>query len=151
MTISSWGTGRVDYSQNVEYSTEPVIRSWESQYTYFNEFLNVAAGASATLNIDIETDYLTILYDFYLSTPNNVMIGLNCYAVGTDGTAAPIFRDRRFTNIYHPIPQGFPFFHTIRIIYYNYSEIELDYLYLSMFGITTAEKEYYLTYTGPGV
>lgn len=148
MAVQSWGTGRKDYSENVEYSVEPVIRGPQTQYTYYEEFLNVAAGASSTVDIDITADTVVILYDFYLSSIANVLLDFNIFAIGTDGSVATVFRDRGFQSIYHPIPSGFPFFNTYRLGYTNNSEILID-LIFTVAGLYTSEDEYYLTITGP--
>ncbi|GAI51507.1 unnamed protein product, partial [marine sediment metagenome] len=108
MTVAPWGTGRKDYSENVEYSVEPVIRGPQTQYNYYLEIPNVAAGGSATVDIDITADTVVILYDFYLTATADVMLDFNIFAL-SNGVAATIFRDRGFQRIYHPIPQGFPF------------------------------------------
>lgn len=143
MTVGNWGTGREDYSQNVEVSTEPIVRSWESQYIYFVEIPSVAANSSTTVNATIDADTVVILYDFFLATTLNVLISLEVYAVGVDGSVGTIFRDREYQSIYHPIPVGFPFFNIIRYVYRNMSNEVID-LNLTMSGLSTAEKNYNL-------
>ena len=139
------GIGRKDYSINVETSVEPMIRSWEEQYTHCQEWVDVEAGESNTENIVLPTDYVYILYDFTLSTLANTLIGLEAHAVGADEIVAPIFEDTKYQRIYHPIPRGFPFFHIIRIVVKNLGDETLDSLVLSLAGIKTAESAYYLT------
>jgi len=147
MTVKSWGTGRKDYSQNVEYSVEPVIRGPQTQYVYYLEISDVASGGSGTVDVDITADTVVMLYDFYLTSTANVLLDFNIFAL-SNGTVATVFRDRGFQNIYHPIPQGFPFFDTYRLSYKNNGNKVVD-LAFTAAGIYTSEKAYYLTINLP--
>ena len=147
MTIESWGTGRKDYSKNIEYSTEPIIRGPQTQYVYSVELLEVAANSTTTVDVDIPADTVVMLYDFYLSANKNVYISLQIRALGTTGTYATIFKDEGYQRIAHPIPPGFPIFNSYRYIYANQSDEQID-MELSIAGIYTTEDEYYLLKSG---
>ena len=147
--VDSWGTGRPDYSENVEYSTEPIIRGAQNKYVYYLEILDVAAGGEATIDIDITADTVVMLYDFYMSSIANVLLDFNLFTIDSDGAVtATIFRDRDYQRVYHKIPQGFPFFDTYRVGYKNNSNRTID-LFLNIAGLYTSEKEYYLTVGQP--
>ena len=148
MSISAWGTGRPDYSENVEYSTEPVIRSHQNQYTHYVDYLDVAANAEVDVEVDITTDTVVMLYDFYLTANKNVLIELHFDAVSsTTGSFVTIFNDKAYSRVCHPIPNGFPIFDTYRITYMNHSTEEID-LLLTICGLYTSEKDYYLASGG---
>jgi len=63
-TVQSWGTGRKDYSENIEYSTIPIIRSHQrrkvstiSNYVYYSfDWAYVSATPINTSQYD--TDYM---------------------------------------------------------------------------------------------
>lgn len=143
-TVAARGTGRKDYSQNIEFIVEPLIRSYQQQYTYYDEYDDVAPGSSAIVDIPITTGTVAFVYDFRLATFAKILIGLTIQAVGTDGVVAHVAYARGYTNLYHNIPAGFPFFNIIRATYYNLSDKTAD-LVLSMSGMYTSEKEYHLT------
>lgn len=144
MTVLSWGTGRPDYSKNVEYSTEPIIRGPQTQYVLSEEIEDVAANSTTTVDVDITTDTVVMLYDFFLTANKNVYITLQVRALGTGGTYVSIFKDEGYQRVIHPIPVGFPVFDSYRYIYANLSDEEAD-LSLQISGLYTGEKEYYLT------
>jgi hypothetical protein len=148
MTVSSWGTGRPDYSVNIEYSTEPILRSHQNQYNYYLEITDLAPSSSlTTLDIDIPIDTVVLLYDFCLTSVKNQLLEFIVQAKGTGGGYTTIFYDENYQNIYHPIPNGFPFFDEYRIKYRNRGQSDTD-LILSIHGLYTGEDEYYLTYQG---
>lgn len=144
--VESWGTGRKDFSENVEYSTEPIIRSYQNTYTSYTEYEDVVPGVLTNVDITIPTETVLILYDFFLSSPVNVLLDFDCYAKSaTSDVYVNIFRDKGYQTIYHPIPQGFPFFSTYRIRYRNNGERNID-LILTIAGLYTSEKNYYLSW-----
>ena len=85
-TVVPTGVGRKDYSQNVEESVEPEIRSYQAEYKHFEELLAIAAGAAVTQEITITAQTVVMLYDFYLSTPSNAMLHLEVEFFSATGT-----------------------------------------------------------------
>ncbi|GAH04933.1 unnamed protein product [marine sediment metagenome] len=81
------GVGRPDYSQNVEKSVEPQIRSWQQEYQHFEE-IDVPAGESITTEIPITAQTVVIVYDFYLSAPRNVLLHMKLEFLTAAGTWA---------------------------------------------------------------
>jgi len=144
MGVESWGTGRADYSRNVEFSTEPLIRGPQTQYSLYREYLNTAANSNATVSIDTGADVVVMLYDTYLVANKNVLIEIELEAKGTGGSYATIFKHDGYQIIHHPMQRGFPVFQEYRYTYYNKSSEEID-LLLTINGLYTAEKEYYLS------
>lgn len=148
MTVQSWGTGRKDYSENIEYSVEPVIRSYQSQYVYWTEITNLTAGIEEVHTITTGSSYVVIIYDFIFTAPLNALIGLKVEAISTAGVAATIFDDTNFQAVRYKMPTGFPFFYQIKATLKNLSDVTYPTCYFSMNGLYTGEKEYYLTKTG---
>ena len=75
VTVPALGVGRKDYSTNVEMSVEPLIRSWQEEYQFYDTFV-VPAGYSVTREIDIPTQTVVMMYDVYLSTTLNALLHL---------------------------------------------------------------------------
>ncbi len=142
-TVEARGTGRKDYSMNIEYIVEPVIRSYQQLYKYFSEYIDFPPLTDITVDVDIPLDSVVFVYDFRLCTFAHVLTGLKVQAIGTDGTIADVTYGAGYTSVYQNIPAGFPFFKTIRLILSNYSDKIID-VDVSMNGMYTAEKEYYL-------
>jgi len=142
MTVQSWGTGRKDYSKNVEYATEAIIRSYQQQYVVV-ETGTLAAGASTTINTAITTETVVMLYDFNFSADSNVLISMVVYAISVAGASTYVFQDKNYQNISHCILKGFPFFGTVRSALTNDGDASINYHY-TMAGLVTGEKEYYL-------
>lgn len=142
-TVESKGTGRKDYSMNIEYIVEPTIRSYQQMYRYFAEWTDVDPYSVNPVDVAITSDTVTFVYDFRASTWANVLLGLKIEAIGTDGLVATIAQQTGDGSIYINIPAGFPFFKTIRYTVYNYSDKWLD-VDVSMNGMYTSEKQYYL-------
>ncbi len=105
--VTPLGIGRRDYSQNVEVSVEPVIRSWETAYTY---------SVQAMLNpgvtvLDLQTrpvDRVWMLYDFFVSVPANVLLQLDAIAVPITGPEAAFLQEYDYQNIEKHLSRGMP-------------------------------------------
>ena len=64
ITVEQRGVGRKDYSSTIEHSVEPIIRSYQEDYSHWDT-ITVAAGAQETIDVDITTGYVVLLYDFF--------------------------------------------------------------------------------------
>lgn len=147
MTVSSWGTGRKDYSKNVEYSTNPIIRGPQTRYIQRYSG-TLAAGGSTTINTSVTSGYVVMLYDFTFAADLNALLSLVVYAVSTAGSAVEVFQDKKYQSIYYNILKGFPFFGTIRSVLTNDGDQSINYEY-TIAGFETSERQYNLTITLP--
>lgn len=142
VSLTPVGVGRKDYSANVEYAVEPVIRSYENMYKHYQAY-PVPAGESFTAEIEIPGKTVALLYDFVLTCPRNVLISLDVDAVDPEGAIGPIFRKSSYQTVIHHIAKGFPVFRAIRATMTNHSSFDLN-LALSIAGIYTSEETYHL-------
>jgi len=144
MGVQSWGTGRADYSRNIEFSTEPLIRGPQNQYNHTVDYEDVPANSSSTVDVDVGSDVVVMLYDNYLLANKNVLISMKLEAKGTGGSYANVFKHDGYQIIHHPLVKGFPVFKEFRYTYYNDSDETVN-LSVIVNGLYTAEKEYYLS------
>lgn len=133
--------GREDYSQNIEYAVEPVIRSWESEYRH-NEAVVVGAGEDTVSEISIEAETVVLIYDIFLSTPRNVLLNLLVEAYIGDGVWGHMAQKSGYQTLKIPLSRGFPLFDKYRITVTNFGSMDIT-CYFSSHGIVTAEKTYY--------
>jgi hypothetical protein len=142
--ITPTGVGRKDYSEMVEQSVEPLIRSYQEEFHAVLTILNVPPGGTITVDVPITSKYVAILYNFNVAVYRNVLIGLVVSAVAVDGTVAPVITENKYQRIKATLARGFPFFRTIRVAVSNYGDVALDFDFHCN-GIYTSEEEYYLT------
>jgi hypothetical protein len=64
--VSPTGVGRLDYSQDIQKSVEPVVHSWQETYEDLFTF-PLLPGATNTVTVNIDAAYMLLLYEFYLS------------------------------------------------------------------------------------
>ena len=140
-TVVPTGVGRPDYSQNVEKSVEPQIRSWQQEYQHF-EAINVAAGETVTTEILITAQTVVIVYDFYLSAPRNVLLHMKLEFLTADGTWALLIEDSGYQVIPIHYARGFPLFRKYRVEITNYGELDVTCRF-SAHGTETEENIYY--------
>lgn len=135
-TITTIGTGREDYSQSVELSTIPIIRSFQDEVTYVNTFY-VPAYSLLQQEIPVPEGYTYQLYDFYLYTDSNVLIE---FSVTINGIT--IIGARNYMSIEEIVPAGLPIgTFTLNLINYDpYSEHSILY---NHHGIAVLEKFVY--------
>lgn len=141
--VPAKGIGRKDYSSGVEFSVEPVIRSYQSVYSAW-DCVTVPAGADLTVDVQIATGYVAIVYDFYAVIPQHTLLGLAVAAV-SGGVVAPIITKQGYGSIMEHLSKGFPLFEMIRFTITNFSDVDLD-VDIGAVGIYTDEDHYYLTY-----
>ncbi len=139
--VVSTGVGRPDYSQSVELSVEPEIRSWQEEYKHFEE-IDVSAGDSVTTEIDITEETVVIVYDFYLSAPRNVLLHMDLEFFTEAGAWASIIESSGYQTVPIHYARGFPLFRKYRVTITNYGEVDVLCRF-SAHGTVTAENIYY--------
>ena len=142
-TVSTTGVGRKDYSLDVEFSVEPIVRSYQSSYVY-DEVYALTGGQTRTIDIPVSTGYVRLLYDFLLSCPANVLLGFIVQSVEADGTVNNIFEKVGYQRIEHRHDRGAPIFNMIRVTITNYSDLDLTSVALNLTGISMTTDQYYL-------
>jgi len=142
-SVAVTGVGRKDYSQEVQFSVEPVIRSYQHPYV-FDEVYALNAGETRTIDVAIPSDTVVLLYDFLCSCPANVLLGFEVLAIDQDGTVGSIFGKSGYQKVGHHHSRGAPVFRTIRIILTNYSDLALSSVAVSLHGVYTSEQQYYM-------
>lgn len=139
------GVGRKDYSAGIEFSVEPVIRSYQDVYNYWDT-LTVAPGSSETKDVEINLGYMVLLYDFFATHPTNQMISLSVYTVAA-GVAGRVVEESKHGSISKHLSKGFPFFEIVRFKVENMGEDILD-INIGTIGIITSREEYFLLSPG---
>lgn len=141
--VTATGVGRKDYSQNVEYSVEPLTRSWEETYQYYNDAISLPTGTTM-IDITLVPQTVIFIYDYVLSVPKNVLLNLRVTALTTAGVEVNILRRDGYQRVEYHMAKGYPFFNTIRVRMTNYSADTVNAI-LSLVGIVSGEHEYYLS------
>ena len=137
MATKSWGTGRKDYSEMVELSTIPVIRSWEQAAKAYAE-ISVPAGETVETEILVEGGGTHYIFDIYISVTANVLIRTTIYQSGI------LFLDKygyQFTD--WDVTAGIPFDQlTLRIINYGGEDVTAYYTHHGVYGVEAIEPKY---------
>lgn len=134
--------GRKDYSQQVEYSVEPIVRSYQDGYI-FDQLYTVDAASSMTINVTIPTNTVVLLYDFLASCTNaTTVLGMQVLAVDSAGLASSIFSKYGTQHVEHHHSRGAPVFQQIRIILTNTAGGQRT-IYVTIAGIVTGVEEYH--------
>ncbi len=141
VTVPALGVGRKDYSTNVEMSVEPLIRSWQEEYQFYDTFV-VPAGSSVTREIDIPTQTVVMMYDVYLSTTLNALLHLLAEFYTSAGTFAPHLAKSGYQCVDAHLTKGWGLFRKWRITVTNYAVVDVT-CYFSAHGIVTSETSYY--------
>ena len=135
MTVSSWGTGRVDYSQNVEESVVPIIRSYQVNAYAVEEF-TLDAGEEEDVVItlpfseDAESHFIAFIN---VSVDANVLISVAIRSAGSN-----FIREFAYQNVEVQLPQTLGLSEvTLRIK--NHSDISIRGIY-SHNGVQGTEK-----------
>jgi len=136
------GVGRPDYSQNVEMSVEPQIRSWQEEYKHFEEIDVPANGVPITTGIEITVRTVLIVYNFFLSAPRNVLLHMNLEFLAADGTWGTIIEKSGYQTVPVHYTRGFPLFRRYRVTITNYGDVAVTCRF-SAHGIVTEENIYY--------
>jgi len=140
-TVVPTGVGRPDFSQNVELSVEPQIRSWQQEYQHFEE-IDVPAGDTVQTVIEITSQTVVIVYDFYLSAPRNVLLHMKLEFLTAAGTWALLMENSGYQIVPIKYAKGFLLFRRYRVEITNYSEEDVTCRF-SAHGTETEENIYY--------
>lgn len=140
-TVKTVGIGRKDYSQSIELSVEPQIRSWQEEYQHYEE-IDVPAGDSVTTEIPITARTVVIVYDFYLSAPRNVLLHMKLEFLTANDTWGLLIEESGYQVVPIHYTRGFPLFRKYRVEITNYSERDVTCRF-SAHGTETEENTYY--------
>lgn len=141
-TVPATGIGRKDYSQDVQYSVEPIVRSYQNAYLH-DEVYAVLAGQTRTIDVQIPLQTVVLLYDFLASITSNRLIGFGVAAIDVaGGLANSIFLKAGYQAVPHHHSRGAPVFLTIRITLINYCDEDLD-VAVTLAGVYTGVEEYH--------
>ena len=141
--VAAAGTGRPDYSEGTDRSAEPVIRGWESLYAE-RVTMTVTAEDSETEDLEVDDGYVTILHDFVASRPNMGLIRFVVQSVDSDGVATTVFDKSGYQKVEEHAIKGYVFTNTIRLIVYNYDEVDETLMRIAIAGFNINEDEYYI-------
>jgi len=136
------GVGRKDYSLGVEFSVEPVIRSYQSAYSEW-DYVTVPAGADLTVDVAIPTGHVAIVYDFFASFPNLTLLEMKVRAV-SGGVVGEVGAKSGYGSVIIHLPKGFPFDEIVRFVLHNYAAFDVD-VDIGAVGIYTDLEHYTLT------
>jgi len=145
-TVTPTGVGRKDYSQDVQVSVEPIIRSYQNKYNSGLIEIDVPANGSEQQEIEFETGYVYILYDFFLSIPSNRLVRMIVHFYTAEDTWWPVVNQYGYQQVKAQLLKGFPMARKYRVTVYNYCPDDQTALF-SAHGIRTEETKYYGTTT----
>lgn len=142
MAVTSWGTGRPDYSQLSERIATPSIRTDQYSFT-MEEAVSLAAGSSSTwalwgwwllrpLPHPTEAKFIVKQIDF--TAGSNTLIGLTLQSSQSTST---IIDTSRYQNITLSFPDGIDFSYTEDAIFTRHNlspDVEIDYAF-SVHGV----------------
>lgn len=140
--VIATGIGRKDYSQQVEQSVEPIVRSYQESYV-LDEVYVVNGSSTRTIDVSIPTDTVVLLYDFLASqiTATNI-VGLQVFAIDTTGVPSSIFSKFGIQHVEHHHSRGAPVFQQIRIVLTN-PNVGVMTVYVTVAGMMTSVEEYH--------
>lgn len=143
--VATRGIGRKDYSGATEVSVEPVITSYQSVYIYSATTVDVPAGESVTIDVEVPLAQVVLLYDVFVSVPSNHLIRLVLQSIDEEGNIITDIDITAYQKIIKHFLKGDSFFKTIRFILYNYGdEVEEDFVF-GCSGLYTSLEEFYMT------
>ena len=142
--VESRGVGRKDYSLMTEFSVEPTIRSYQSLYSHY-DLISVPALGSIVIDVVIPLEQVVLLYDFLASIPSNNLIRMIVTAVAPDLSTGIAVDKSGYQVVEAHLLKGYIFFHIIRLTLYNYRDVEETDMRVSLTGLYTSEKEYYMS------
>jgi len=139
--VPAKGVGRPDYSSGVEYSVEPIIRSYQSAYSNWDT-VTVPAGADLTTDIAIPGGFVALVYDFFATAPVFSLLSMLVQAISEGVTYNVVYKSGYGSVVSH-LPKGFPFFQVLRFVLHNYADEDID-VDIGAVGVYTDEEHYYL-------
>lgn len=140
--VEAKGIGKKDYTQGIEFSVEPTIRSYQEVYSNW-QAVAVVAGATVQTDITIPGGHVAIAYDFYATFPTLTLLRMVVEAVDA-GVIVGIIRESKHGSITKHLTKGFPFLDIVRFTLENLSSVDLV-VNIGVVGIYTDEEHYYLT------
>lgn len=170
--VESWGTGRPDYSKNVETSVQPVIRSWESDWLSIDTVEDMAPNSGTAGRLITEamtTTNIYLIYDILLTCTKNALLRLGLkYYNDTLSANTTIFEEYGYQNIHYNFSQGYPItpstragsvawtgqgassynYNDLRMELFNESDETID-LFLQISGIIVSADSYNLERSEP--
>lgn len=133
--------GRSDYSTGIEFSVEPVIRSYQSAYSNWDT-VTIPAGADLTTDIAIPGGFVALVYDFFATAPVSSLISMLVQTI-SEGVIYTVVSKSDYGSVVSHLPKGFPFFEVLRFVLHNYADEDID-VDIGAVGIYTDEEHYYL-------
>ena len=138
------GIGRVDYSNAVEITTEPVITSWQNVFTFSELVAPIPAGGSLAVNMPIPSDLVVIIYDYFASIPANRLIRLVVEMVDPAGPVITVLDELAYQTVSIHLLRGKTFVGSIRYTLYNYAATPETGMRIGAAGIYTTEDQFTL-------
>lgn len=139
-SVAVAGIGRADYSKNIEQSVEPLIRSYQSGYHY-NNLVPIGAGVEQIIEVPITSGFVELIYDIYVTNPNNVLVGVIMEFYTAAGTWAFFVAKQAMMTVDIHMAKGFSVFGKYRFRILN-TGAAADFN-ISVHGIQTAETQYF--------
>lgn len=138
--VTTWGTGRKDYSSNVEGSVLPVIRSYQVNATAYETF-TLAAGE--TKDVPITMDFSPgaashFIFHIDVTVDANVLIVAEIHTVAVDVGDVIVTTEQGYQQIRIDSPQGLPL-STMTLRITNYGDVAVKGAY-SHNGVQGTEK-----------
>jgi len=133
--VKSWGTGRKDYSNNVEMSVVPVARSYQINATAHKTF---TLGPGEEKEIEIPMEFAEgaechFVFHINVTVDANVLIGVEIWSGGIR-----FITEQGYQEVNIDIPQGLGF-SEITLKIKNYGDIAVNGAY-SHNGVQGTEK-----------
>lgn len=141
------GVGRADYSDGVEFSVEPTIRSYQQVYSEWRT-VTVPAGADLVVNIPIPTGYVAMVYDFFATVRDLILLRMLVQSV-SGVVIADVITQQRYGSLAAKLPKGYPFFANVRFTIHNYGIVARD-VNVGAVGIYTDVSHYAQVWVPPG-
>lgn len=129
-TTPSLGVGRKDYSQGVEESVEPLISSYQDEYSDWGAF-TVPAGADLTINFTMPAGKVVIGYDFFCQFYCNTLMSLRISAYRLHPMPPGyyvVFSTQKYGSIEKHITKGVVFYAGWDAVwvFHNYAAFDVD-------------------------
>lgn len=140
--VTPTGVGRTDYSQGVEASVEPIIRSWQAPYQVYSSF-HLTPLTSHIEEFLILAGFVAVPFDFYLSSIPAVALDLAIDVFSSNGIYERAVQKSGTQFIDVRVAKGIPFTTKWRITARNNDAFIATDCYFSAFGITAGESSYY--------
>jgi len=126
--ISSLGSGRRDYSADVLFSSESLIRNYQDVYSYHGIMAGVAAGGSSSTVITLTASKTVFVLNVAASTARNVLCRITVESYD-NGTYTTVMDNYGFMNAGENIRRGVEFTDRMRVTIYNYGESAQDFVF----------------------